>query len=84
MSANLEQAKPADSNNSIKIVFLAVNLFCFIVFSALALKLHWELRSIQIDKRTKILIKVYVLIFFVKSIIWLINFITVTSITRWL
>ena len=85
MSQNVEQAKTEDSSNLIEVVCLTVNLFCFVVYTALALKLHSALRGIEMDKRTKTLIKVYVIIFLVKCIIWSINLIThTTNITKWL
>ena len=71
------------SVNETNIVFLSVNLFCFVVYTVLAVKLHFSLRGIVIDKRTKIVTIVFALALLVKTIIWLINILSTAKINKW-
>ena len=57
---------PASSNKSVELIFLAVNLFCFVIYTSLAIKLYRKLNGVKIEKRTHNVIRVFASTFLCK------------------
>ena len=73
-------------------LFFIVNAFCFLCYTTLSVVVTTKLRGVSIERRTKMIMLVYVLTFLcmeklvnsmtVKSIIWLISIVYPSSITK--